>query len=180
LQMYRDDVAMRQQEAPAPSEANGSLEITSKPAGCSIWLNGDLKPVVTPAKLDELPLDRELHIKLTKEGFEAYRTSAKLTKEAPFNEIVVELKKITATVVLWVEPPASVLIDGKLWRGNRSRIEGLTGGEDHRFVLVAPGYTSKTLVVNVQPGETRTFNIQLMKSAPQAAPEDRAHNARPR
>ena len=49
------------------------LEVTSDPAGCSIWVNGDLRQEVTPATIENLPLGSDLQIKLTKEGLESFR-----------------------------------------------------------------------------------------------------------
>jgi serine/threonine-protein kinase len=163
LKMYRDEQELRQQRPPAPASAKGALEIASKPAGCAIWLNGDLLPEVTPTKLDNLPLGRELHVKLTKDGFETYRTSVRLGEDAPFKEVVVDMKKSTVTVALRVEPAAAVWVDGKMWKGDRSKIEGLSPGEEHRIVIAATGYASKTLNVTGQAGETKSFSIQLVK-----------------
>ncbi|MDC0682511.1 PEGA domain-containing protein [Sorangium atrum] len=176
MTMVHDAQASRQ-EPPAPVEAKGSLEITSKPEGCAIWVNGERHPVATPAKLRELPLGRELHIKLTKDGYKPYRTAVKLSDEVRFKEVVADLDRLTATVVLWVDPPASVFVDGKLWKGNRTRIEGLTVGEGHRFVLSAPGHAPKTLMVNVEPGEMKTLSVRLPKLGAQSPAEERAEGA---
>ncbi|WP_437984674.1 serine/threonine protein kinase [Sorangium sp. So ce117] len=176
MTMVHDAQASRQ-EPPAPVEAKGSLEITSKPEGCTLWVNGERHPVATPAKLHGLPLGRELHIKLTRDGYKPYRTAVKLSDEARFKEIVAELDRLTATVVLWVDPPANVVVDGKLWKGNRTRIEGLTVGEGHRLVLSASGHASKTLMVNVEPGEMKTLSVRLPKLGAQAPVEERAEGA---
>ncbi|WP_437274608.1 serine/threonine-protein kinase [Sorangium sp. So ce375] len=175
MTMYHDAQAIRQEPA-TPVEAKGSLEVTSKPDGCTIWVNGDRHPVATPAKLHELSLGRELHIKLTKDGYKPYRTAVKLSDEVRFREVVADLERLTATVVLWVDPPANVFVDGKLWKGNRTRIEGLTVGEAHRFVLSAPGHAPKTLIVSVEPGETKTLNVRLPKLGAQAPSEERAES----
>jgi serine/threonine-protein kinase len=98
LRMYREELGVRREVSPATAEGRGSLEITSKPSGCAIWLNGELRSEVTPAHLDNLPLGRELHIKLTKDGFEAYRTSVRLSEDAPFKDINAELQKSPATL----------------------------------------------------------------------------------
>ncbi|WP_437585519.1 serine/threonine protein kinase [Sorangium sp. So ce1000] len=176
MTMYHDAQASRPEPA-TPVEAKGSLEITTKPEGCTIWVNGDRHPVATPAKLHELPLDRELHIKLTRDGYKPYRTAVKLSDEVRFKEIVADLDRLTATVVLWVDPPANVFVDGKLWKGNRTRIEGLTVGEAHRVVLSAPGHASKTLIVSVEPGEMKTLSVRLPKLGAQAPAEGRAERA---
>ena len=179
LKMYREEQGIRQQPVPQV-ELKGSLEIASKPAGCAIWLNGDLRPEVTPAKLDNLPLGRELHVKLTKDGLEAYRTKVKLSEDAPFKEIDAEMRKTTATVVLRVDPPSAVWLDGKVWKGDRSRIEGLSPGEEHNILIAANGYSPKTIHVTAQAGETKTFSIQLQKADPAPAKSGAAPQPSPR
>jgi serine/threonine-protein kinase len=171
LRMYREEHALRQPPA-APADARGALEITSKPEGCTIWLNGDLRPEVTPAKLADLPLGRELHVKLTKDGFETFRTSAKLSEDRPFDEIEAELSKSTATVLLRVEPVAAVWVDGKMWKGERTKVDGLSPGEEHAIVLAANGYAPRTLKVTAHAGETKSFTLALSKVEPPAAASD--------
>ena len=52
--------------------AKGSIEITSDPPGAAIWIDGDLRPEVTPATITQLPTSgRALDVKLTKDGFES-------------------------------------------------------------------------------------------------------------
>ena len=41
------------------------------------WVNGDLRPEVTPATLADLPTGRPIDVKLTKDGFE--RASEQVT-----------------------------------------------------------------------------------------------------
>lgn len=101
IKLYREEQALRQQAAPAPAprEATGTLSIASEPAGCAIWLDGALRPEVTPARLEKLPLGRELRVEVTREGLDAYRKSVKLSEEAPGQEIKVELQVLPAAVV---------------------------------------------------------------------------------
>jgi len=39
------------------SSAKGKLTIKTDPAGCDVWLNGELQSSVTPTVLEGLPLD---------------------------------------------------------------------------------------------------------------------------
>jgi serine/threonine protein kinase len=156
------------QEAP---KLRGALEIATTPPGCAIWVNGDLRAETTPAKVENLPLDTDLSIKLTKEGLEAYRETARLTEAAPTKTISTEMKTGSVTVVLNVDPPATVWVDGKPWVGERTKITGLSAGEEHRIVLSAQGYVAKTVAITAQQGETKTVDEKLVKGdASQAAP----------
>ncbi len=91
--------------AEPPAEvARGALDITTTPDGCAIWINGDLRPETTPAKIEKLPFNRALTIKLTKEGLEPYRDTVTLTDALPTKTITTELKSGSVTVLLKIDP----------------------------------------------------------------------------
>jgi serine/threonine-protein kinase len=154
----------------AETEAKGSLDITTKPDGCAIWINGDLRPETTPAKVAKLPFGRAIKLKLTKEGLEAYREEVTLTEAQPNKAISAELKTGSVTVVLKIDPPPTVWVDGKPWKGDRAKIEGLSAGEEHKVVVSASGFQPRTFAFSAQQGETKTFTEQLVKADPNAAP----------
>ncbi|MFT3775735.1 MAG: serine/threonine-protein kinase [Minicystis sp.] len=152
----------------APKQQKGSIDITTKPEGAGIWINGDLRPETTPAHIDKLPLGGAIKIKLTKEGLEAYREEVVLTEAAPTRKIEAEMKTGSVTVVLKVDPPPTVWLDGKPWKGDRAKLEGLSAGEEHTIVLSASGYQAKTIKVTAQQGETKTITEALLKADPNA------------
>jgi serine/threonine-protein kinase len=145
----------------------GTIELQSKPEGCSIWINGALQKDVTPAKIEGLPLDRELEVKLTKEGLEAHREKLTLSKEAPTKTLSAELRVGSVSVTLKVDPEPTIWLDGKPWTGaSKTKLEGLSAGEEHRLVLTAPGYQPKTVVFTAQQGETKSITETLFKGDP--------------
>ncbi len=144
-------------------EARGFLDITSDPPGCAIWVNGDLRQEMTPAKVEQLPFGRELQLKLTKEGLEAYRESITLTAEAPSKKIDAKMHAGSVTVVLKIDPPPVIWIDGKPWKGDKNKIENLSADEEHKIVLSAPGFLPKTLTFSAKQGETKTFDERLVR-----------------
>jgi len=164
--------------APIPDaipEAHGGVDITTKPEGCAIWLNGDLRPEVTPAKIEKLPLGRAIEIKLTKEGLEPHRETVMLSAANPMKAITAEMKAISVevsagsvTAVLKIDPVPTVWVDGKPWKGDRARVDGLSAGEEHKIVVSANGYVAKTITFTAQPGETKTFTETLLKGDPVA------------
>jgi serine/threonine-protein kinase len=157
--------------APTPDavvEARGAIDITTTPPGCAIWINGDLRPETTPAKIDKLPFGRALSLKLTREGLEPFHETVTLTDAAATKTIVTELKAGSVTVLLKVDPPPTVWIDGKPWKGDRAKIDGISAGEEHKIVISASGYVAKTLTFTAQPGETKTFTDALLKADPNA------------
>jgi serine/threonine-protein kinase len=150
-------------EAP---EATGALEVTSNPPGSAIWINGALRPEVTPVTLDKLAIGRELHVKVVKEGYEAFRATLRLTDESPFKEVDAEMKALPATLVLHVEPTTGVnmWIDGKLWKGDHGTIDGMTPGVEHWLLFASPGYVARMASVTPGAGETATLSVRLLKS----------------
>ncbi|UQA59545.1 serine/threonine-protein kinase [Polyangium aurulentum] len=162
--------ALDNQKQAAP-EARGSLEIKSTPEGCSIWINGDLRKEVTPAKIEGLPLDSKIELKLTKEGLEPHRETVMLTSAEPSLQInAPPMKGGSVTVALKIDPPpASVWLDGKPWKGSHDKLEGISANEEHKLVLQAPGYQPKTLTFTAEQGETKTIQEHLTKADPSAA-----------
>ena len=148
---------------------HGSIDLTSKPSDCAIWINGDLRAERTPAHIDKLPIGGLIHIKLTREGFEAYRADVKLTDAESTQKIDAEMKTGSVTVILKVEPPPTVWLDGKPWKGDRFKLDGLSAGEEHTIILSANGYQAKTIKVSAEQGERKTITENLQKADPNAA-----------
>jgi serine/threonine protein kinase len=159
----RPAVAALPTEAAPVAAAKGSISVTSKPDGCAIWVDGDLRSEVTPAKLDKLPLGKEIKLRLTKEGFEAFRSEVTLSAASPDQQVVAEMKTGSVTVALKIDPPPTVWVDGKPWAGERTLVTGLSAGEDHKIVVSANGYLAKTYTVNAHQGETKTIAENLVK-----------------
>ncbi|MBK8252001.1 MAG: serine/threonine protein kinase [Polyangiaceae bacterium] len=133
--------------APAGSASTeaprGFVEVITDPPGCAIWVNGDLRPEVSPAKVEQLPFGREIQLKLTSEGLEAYRENFTLSADAPSKKVDVKMRAGSVTVVLKVDPPPTIWVDGKPYKGDRTKIENLSAGEEHKIVLSATGLCPK-------------------------------------
>ncbi len=155
--------------APSPDAvAHGVVDIATTPAGCAIWLDGDLRPEVTPATIERLPLGRALEIKLTKEGLVPHHETVMLSAANPMKAIAAELAAGSVTVVLKIDPVPAVWLDGKPWKGDRARLDGLSADQEHKIVVSANGYVAKTFSFTAQPGETKTFTEALLKAEPGA------------
>ncbi len=163
---------------PEAQQAKGFLEIKSNPEGCAIWINGDLRQELTPTKIEGLPLGRELAVKLTKEGLETYRESVTLSEGAPSKVIDAVMKTGSVTVVLKVDPPPTIWLDNKPWKGSRSKLEGLSADEEHKIVLAANGFQAKTITFTAKQGETKVIEERLEKTTggpgPTAGGEEKA------
>jgi eukaryotic-like serine/threonine-protein kinase len=77
----------------------GSLFVKSDPPGAAIWINGDLRPEVTPATIAQLPTGRSLEVKLTKDGFDRASEQALLTEADPKGTVALTLAKHIDAIV---------------------------------------------------------------------------------
>jgi len=161
-------------EAKAP-EIKGTLDLKCGGAeGCSIWISGDLRKEVTPAVITGLPLDTDIQVKLTQEGFEAFRETVKFTDAARTRTIAAAMKAGSVTVVLKIIPLATMWLDDKPVKGNPTKLEGLSADEEHKLVLQANGHIPKTIKFTAKQGETKTIQETLTKIDPNAKPGDPA------
>ncbi len=160
------DKAAQEKAPDAQPELKGSLDIVTKPDGCAIWINGDLRSQMTPAKIDKLPFGRELEVKLTKEGLEAYREKVTLSDAMPSKKIEAEMKGGSVTVLLKIDPPATVWLDGKPWKGDRTRVDGISAGEEHKIVVSADGFAPRTYTIVAQQGEVKSITDRLARAEP--------------
>jgi hypothetical protein len=169
LREYHEEQAFRAPPSDAP-EPTGAIEVTSHPPGAAIWINGALRPEVTPATVNKIALDHELHIKVAMDGFEPFRTTTRVTDESPFKEVEVDLKAVPASVVVHPEPAqgAGVWVDGKPWRGDHWIVDGLAPGVEHWVTVAAPGYVARMSSVTLTPGETKTLSVKLVKAGARA------------
>src|SRR5581483_1627708 len=110
-----------------------------------------------------------------------YRESVTLSDAEPSRKIAAQMKGGSVTVLVAVDPPPTIWLDGKPWTGDRKKLEGLSAGEEHKIVLSAPGYAVKTIAFVAQPNETKTIQDHLAKadaaSAAAPAPADGAPQA---
>jgi serine/threonine-protein kinase len=152
----------------AEPEAKASIKVTSDPPGAAIWINGDLRSEVTPATIENLPLNREIKLKLSLEGFESYKESITLAKAGDTKAIDAKMKTGSVTVTLDVVPEPSVWVDGKPWKGSAKKITGLSADEEHKIVVSASGYVPKSFTFTGKQGETKAFDAKLVKGDPAA------------
>jgi serine/threonine protein kinase len=148
--------------AEAPAAKRGKISIKTDPAGCDVWLSGELQKSVTPTTIDSLPLGREMTVKITKEGFESFSEAVTLSVDDLEKSLDVKMVKGSVTVVLKVTPLPAVYIDGKKWAGTGDRIEQLSAGE-HKIVVSAVGFLPQTFTFVAKMGETKTIEATLVK-----------------
>jgi serine/threonine protein kinase len=79
-------------EMTQPATGTGTLEVTSKPAGAQVFINGESRGR-TPAHVAGLPLGEELTLRVEKRGFESYLTPVRLTEAGKSVTINVKLTR---------------------------------------------------------------------------------------
>jgi serine/threonine-protein kinase len=149
--------------APAPPIAKGAIDVVSDPPGATIWINGDLRPEVTPAKIGQLPTGRALDVKLTLDGYEQAKQSVSLSEADPSRKIEVKLVKGSVTLEVSVKPAgvaSTMTIDGKAFDGSA---DGLASGVEHKVVVTAPGYREQTLTFLGGAMEKKQLEVTLEK-----------------
>ncbi len=151
------------------STARGTLVVKSDPPGASIWINGDLRPEVTPATIEKLPVGVPLDVKLTMDGFEQSRQRITLEEGRP-HDLSLGLKKASVVVDVKVEPDGvsgvTFAIDGTPVSG--PRIEGVTPGVAHTLTVSAPGWSETSVTFTGAPLETKHLVVTLEKATTQA------------
>lgn len=150
--------------AATPAIAKGSLAVSSEPPGASIWINGDLRPEVTPATIKELPTGVPLDVKLTMDGFEHAKQNVTL-EEGKAADVKLELRKGSVVVDVKVSPDSVTnpvfAIDGKPVAG--PRIDGVTSGVSHKLTVTAPGHAESSVTFTGAPLESKHLEVTLEK-----------------
>ena len=148
-----------------PPAVKGTIEVSSNPPGASIWINGDLRPEVTPATLTQLPTGGgAIEVKLTHDGFESEKQSVTLTESKPQGTIKVDLKKGSVVVTVTVLPAGlktTVSLDGKKY--DALEVDGIPSGDQHKLIVSSLGYQDYTTTFIGAPQEKKHFDVTLQK-----------------
>ena len=157
----------------AVPEAKGSLKVTTDPPGAAIWINGEMQNQVSPATLENLPIGREIKLKLSEEGYESYKEDFTLASPGAVKTIDAKMKTGSVSVLLDIVPEPSVWVDNKPWKGSPKKIDNLSAEEEHKIVVSASGFVPKTFTFTGTQGETKKFDFKLIKGDPNAVAPDR-------
>ncbi len=152
-----------------PAAPKGKLTIKSEPSEAYIRIAGELQGTKTPTTLEKLPLDMEIEVKVSKEGFEDFVTTVELDPDKLEDTLEVKLVKGSVTLVWKVHPAnAQVTIDGKRWKEEGTRVEEMSTGA-HKVIFAAAGHVPQVVKFTAKRGETKEIDIKLVKGAPTSA-----------
>jgi len=152
------------QVAPAPI-VRGSIRVATDPPGAAIWINGDLQAQESPAVIGQLPIDADVEVKLTRDGFETAKQVVRLTAQKPSIDVGATLSVGSVTVDVSLARPvpgAALSIDGK--RADGLTVGGLSSGNEHRAIVSAPGYVEQSFAFIGAPQERKRFDVALQKA----------------
>lgn len=169
--------------APA-AEARGVLKLESDPVGAAIWINGDLSDKVTPATIENLPIGKEIVVKLSKEGFESHKETVTFAQAGEQKAISHKLDTGSISLSLEITPEPTIWLDGKPWTGDKKSITGLSADEEHKVVVSAVGFIPKTFSFTAKKGEKPVFKHAMVRMTPeqiraQQAAEKEKDNKKP-
>lgn len=153
----------------------GVLNIISEPEGAAVILNSRTTGKSTPATLEELKLNSDLKITLSKPGYEDFEQTISLTSEKP-QKISATLSRIlprTGTIAIESTPPgAQVLIDGKeTGRTTPAQIANLEP-KNYKVTLRMEGFTEWSKDVAASADKQATVEAELAKLAPPEKPAE--------
>ncbi len=135
----------------------GRLELTSKPEGADVRLDGLLLGQ-TPLTLEQDGGEYELTVE--KKDFVAVTETIALTNQSRSITRNYLLKPVSATVTFSVSPPGGqLLLNGGQIDPNRSH--GLSANTEHRVTYALEGYTSVTRKLALKPRESRHLTFEL-------------------
>ena len=174
VQAIADEQArLAQQNTPPPETPKGAIEITSEPPGAAIWIDGDLRPDVTPATVQGLPLDKPITVKLTQDGFESKKQEVTLTEAQLKGSVNVKLEKGSVVADVTVKPDAAkpvVLVDGKKQEG--LVVSHISSGDQHKIEVQALGYQTWSTTFIGTPQEKKHFDVTLVKEVHVTQPQN--------
>ena len=150
----------------AQTATKGSIRVTTDPPGAAIWINGDLQAQETPAVIGQLPVDSDVEVKLTRDGFETDKQVVHLSAQKPAVDIAATLKAGSVMVEFALAPPvpgATLSIDGT--RADALTVGGLSSGNEHRAVIAAPGYVEQSFAFIGASQERKHFDVTLQRVA---------------
>ncbi|HEX8703604.1 MAG TPA: serine/threonine-protein kinase, partial [Myxococcaceae bacterium] len=167
--------ALARPTPPAPV-VEGNLTVESDPAGASVAVDGVLFKVQTPGTLRMLPLDKDLQVRVEKQGHEPREVTVRLSREVSTKTISVLLpaeKAKPGTIELVTEPPgATVVLDGKPQSGvTPLTLAELASGVEHLIRVSLAGYQEEATSVKVEPGVSTPVKLSLKAvAAPEPEP----------
>lgn len=138
--------------------ADGLVQITSRPIGASITVNGSFRGT-TPTELDLKPGQKHL-VSLFLDGFQTAKREVEL-RSGEERTLTVNLAARAGSIRILTSPEdAEIRVDGK-----RRGSSGLTlslPAKAHRLEVRRQGYASKVQTITPRPGLEQVLSVELL------------------
>jgi len=138
-------------------KADGSLSLTTTPAGASITVDGRYLGL-TPLDV-KLPPTNDVSLTLSKAGFNTVNRSLQIRPEEDAT-IHADLKPVLGRIELSVTPSDAILYINDTQHGPANGALSLTARE-HALSIRLPGYAPFDMVVTPKPGLTQQLLVEL-------------------
>jgi eukaryotic-like serine/threonine-protein kinase len=163
----------------AAAEKRGQVVVKTNPPGAYVRVAGELHGSRTPTTIKKLPLDMDLEVKVSKEGFEDLTKTVSLDEDALTRTLEFKLVRGSAVLEFEVTPAtATVVLDKVRWTGKGTKVTELAAG-DHVVVFAAPDHVSQTVRWKAEKGSTKKVQIVLRKAGAGGAQKTAAGTKEP-
>jgi serine/threonine protein kinase len=146
----------------------GEVEIATKPAGATVYLDGKRRFAVTPTTVHGLKPGQEYMLVVVLEGFRPWKKKLTLDEDKLHRRFDLKLERDRpggppATLTVRVnEPDARVFLDGELKGTAPVKITDVPSGVSHTLVIKKEGFEDGVLQLDaLEPRERRSVHVTL-------------------
>lgn len=150
---------------PQTQASTGTLFVNSDPSGAAISVNGTSTNLFTPATLQDLQLNQDLKITLSKPDFENYDQVVNLTNNKPqqLNSILKKIQPTSGEIMISSAPAgASIFLNGiSTGRTTPATLSNLALQQEYTVEVQMKGFTSWKQNVRLTSPTAENLSAQL-------------------
>lgn len=159
VDMQGKQIEQSQRVELAPNWAN--VEVTSKPAGASIWIDNEPTGMQTPATIEALAGEREVSVRL--DGFKTHRERIFAQAGIALSLAPVSLEQADATVTVTSQPQgAGVTVNGRFMGQTPLELD-LKSAQRHNLQVILNGYATFNRRLQLERGDVRSVHADLVR-----------------
>jgi len=144
------------------------VQVTSKPAGATVYLDGEKRFGVTPLSLHGVMLEQAHMLVVALDGYEPWRLRLVLNRDQFERHVIADLRPVGRggapgmLVVKADQPGAQVFLDGELKGTAPITIDRVKSGEAHTLVVKKDGFDDEVIQIDaLRPQEKRPVWVKL-------------------
>lgn len=138
-------------DRPDAGRAPPALRLVSDPPGAAIVIDGLGTGLITPQRMEDLPIDQAFTVQLELDGYRTFEETVKLSPGSGEQEVTFHLEPMVGGLQVHSEPEgATVYLNGtKTRQQTPAEFTSLPAGETYNVKVVKPGYVSESRVAIV-------------------------------